>query len=178
MSLAQRIRSVFTPAALRVSPHPWPPGLPEAVHELANELRWETIRGQQPAQPAEEPHVDDLIDLAVSLWRLQKRLQGGPGRAEPVEGRERDYHHLRAAMEALERAGVEARDHDGMLYSDYGSDFLDPIAFQPTPGLDRQRVIQTVAPTIFVRGEWARMGKVIVGVPESDEPATNERDEP
>ena len=168
MPLTKALHDLLTPAPLRLPQPAWPEGLTDALRALAESLRWEAIRGPQHAQPQDDLPVDALADLATSLWRLRRRLVGGPGGTSPRQGLEREFYHLQAAVAALARAGVEARDHDGMLFSDHGSDALDPIAFQPTAGLDRQRVIQTVEPTIFVRGQWARMGKVIVGVPENE----------
>jgi hypothetical protein len=166
MRIASVFRGLLLPNPLRVPAPDWPGGFLPALQDLADAL---AAAESQREEPETWPSLDDLIEVAISLWRLQKRLSGPGGGTEPLEGRERDHYHLMAAIDSLQRAGVKVRDHDGMPFSGIGSEAIDALAFQPTPGLDRQRVIRTVLPTVFLRGEWARMGKVIIGVPEPAE---------
>jgi hypothetical protein len=44
---------------------------------------------------------------------------------------------------------------------------LKVLCFQPTPGLRRERVIETIKPTIYFKGKTIQMGEVIVGKPEA-----------
>jgi hypothetical protein len=43
---------------------------------------------------------------------------------------------------------------------------LKVVAFQPTPGIGRERVIETIKPTIYFKGKAIQMGEVIVGRPD------------
>jgi len=49
---------------------------------------------------------------------------------------------------------------------------LKVISFQPTPGLGRERVIETIKPTIYFKGKAIQMGEVIVGRPEGPQSTT------
>ncbi|WP_152363694.1 hypothetical protein [Microlunatus speluncae] len=108
--------------------------------------------------PASEPATVRLdahavADLATAVWRLRGKV----GEDDPA------YRHLRSTLDALTDAGVEAQSHDGAAY-DPGLR-LSVVAFQPTPGLGRELIIETIRPSVYVRGQLLRMGAVIVGTP-------------
>ena len=79
-----------------------------------------------------------LADIATCLWRLR----AGP--ADPDR-------HLDAAFDALAGAGIEVRDHDGDPY-DAGQP-LTAVRFEPDAGADRDRVVETLRPTVYRGGE-------------------------
>ncbi|WP_051325521.1 hypothetical protein [Glycomyces tenuis] len=107
-----------------------------------------------------------LAEVATAVWRLGNKVPDGPL-----------HRYVLGVSDALAAAGVEARGYDGVAY-DSGMR-LRVLAFQPTPGLDGERVLETVSPAVFVRGEPIRLGEVIVGIPETepDPPADKEQDE-
>jgi hypothetical protein len=123
-----------------------------------------------PAPPlaAKEAARDDhhlLGDVATGLWRLRQKL------VDPETGRPRDetrraYRHLEATWDALAQGGIEIRDHTGERVPSGGVYVLRTIAFQPTPGLQRETVIETVKPSIYLRGRMIQVGEVVVGTPE------------
>ncbi len=104
-----------------------------------------------------------LADLATSVWRLRQRFVV-PGSEQPREEFRRPFRDVQALWDTLAQAGVEILDHTGSAY-DAGQS-LKVLAFQPTPGLDRERVVETVKPTIYLASQWIQMGEVIVGQPE------------
>jgi hypothetical protein len=103
-----------------------------------------------------------LAELATAVWRLHRKVPDGPL-----------HRHVLGVGDALAALGVEARDYDGLAYADGLQ--LRVLAFQPTPGLRGELVLETVRPTIAVHGKPIRMGEVIVGIPEeAPEPASQE----
>jgi hypothetical protein len=40
------------------------------------------------------------------------------------------------------------------------------LAHQPTGGIGREEVVETVKPSVYLRGVMIQMGDVVVGVPE------------
>jgi len=76
------------------------------------------------------------------------------------------FRHLEAAWDALSSAGIEIRDHTDEAIPEHGSLALEVLAYQPTPGLDRERVVDTVRPSVYVNGRVLQMGQVIIGAPE------------
>ncbi|HEX2133600.1 MAG TPA: hypothetical protein VHH15_18810 [Actinophytocola sp.] len=107
-----------------------------------------------------------LVEVATAVWRLGNKAD----RADRADG-DRTARYVRGVVDALVGAGVETRQYDGAAY-DSGLR-LRVLAFQQVPGLDREEVIETVRPAVFLRGDLIGMGEVIVGTP----PAEGERAE-
>ena len=106
-----------------------------------------------------------LASLCIGVWRVRRRM------IDPTMGTARDemrapYRHLEAVWDTLAQSGVDIRDHTGELVPEYGSFALDVLAYQPTPGIVRDRVVDTIKPSVYVRGRLVQMGQVIVGTPE------------
>ncbi|WP_067488609.1 nucleotide exchange factor GrpE [Actinomadura hibisca] len=148
------------------------PGLTDTAPDPADD----TIPGQAPA-PADKPGTPGgtappgavpsegaLADLAVHLWRLGNRIDTASGGSRALS------RHLEAAWDALGAAGVEVQDHLGQPF-DPGLR-IKVVAFQPTPGLGREQVVEAVRPTVYLDGRLLRPGEVIVGTPvNGDAPA-------
>ncbi len=108
-----------------------------------------------------EPQV---ADLATGLWRLrEKMLDGETGR--PLDEMRRAFRHLESVWDTLAQADVQVQDHSRSPYDPGLS--LKVVAFQPTPGLDSETVIETLKPTIYMKGRRIQIGEVVVGTPES-----------
>ncbi|GAA4509317.1 hypothetical protein GCM10023191_070380 [Actinoallomurus oryzae] len=100
-----------------------------------------------------------VADVATSIWRLRGRL------AKPPDGTRSLTRHFEMAWDTLTEAGVEIRDH---LNEPYDSGLsLTVIAFQPVPGLDRERVIEAVRPTVRLNDRVIQIAEVIVGTPDA-----------
>lgn len=103
-----------------------------------------------------------LADLATGLWRLRYRMLK-PGSEDPIEGMEKPYRYLESAWSTLTRAKVEIQDHIGKPYY---PGMARAIAFEPKSGYTREMVIETLRPTIYLKGKSIQVGQVIVATPE------------
>lgn len=101
--------------------------------------------------------------IGTHLWRLRSKLIE-PGAQAPRDEFKRAYRHLEAAWDALAETGVEVIDPSGRPFDPGLS--LKAVAFQPVPGLPRATVIETLKPTILLKGLLIQTGEVIVGTPE------------
>ncbi|MEU6035495.1 hypothetical protein ABZ801_08785 [Actinomadura sp. NPDC047616] len=128
---------------------------PESDHETASETVSETAPGL-PGRAA--------ADVATSIWRLRGKLA-----ESPVEPPRAVVRHLESAWDALAEAGVQVQDH---LNAPFDSGLaLTVVAFQPTPGLSREQVVETVRPSVYLHDRVVQRGEVIVGTPvPSDQP--------
>jgi hypothetical protein len=115
----------------------------------------------EPAIPEEWLRL--LADVSTGLWRLRRRLIDS-GTGQPREEMRRAYRDLQFTWDALLQAGVEILDHTGEPF-DAGLS-LSVLAYQPTEGIQREQVIETVKPTVYWNKQWIQMGEVIVGMPE------------
>jgi hypothetical protein len=171
------------PREFRIAPPAWPPDLLEALERAGQD-------GAQAAPPASAaPARKDAGDgaaapdprlyasVATGLWRVRQTMLE-PGTDEPLAEMRRGFRHLESTWDALAQAGVEIQDH---LDAPFDAGLaLKVIAFQPTPGLDRERVIETIKPSVYVDGTAIQMGEVIVGTPEeagADEALTSETED-
>jgi hypothetical protein len=100
-----------------------------------------------------------LGDLATNLWRLRQRLLTG----EPVEPVRRCLREVEAMWDRLGEEQIEIQDHTGTLYDPSLS--LRVAAFQPTVGLEQDRIVETLKPTVYWRQQRIQIGEVIVGIP-------------
>lgn len=115
-------------------------------------------------QPSSVEHTRFLAELATGLWRLRQRMLQ-PGTGDPSEPMRWAYRHFEAVWDVLTQARIEVQDHTGAPFDPGMS--LKVIAFQPTPGMDREIVTETIRPSVYYKGESIQMGEVIVGTPET-----------
>lgn len=102
-------------------------------------------------------------DLATALWRARRRLDHSQLPASSDDGRFLGR-HIQAMAEALERGGVRTVEHDGERF--VAGMRLDVLAFQPTPDLEADTVIETVRPAVYHGTRQIRVAEVIVGTPD------------
>lgn len=105
-----------------------------------------------------------LTDMATNLWRLKQKMLR-PGTGEPLEEMRRAYRSFEAAWDALLSAGVEVQEHTGSPFN--SGLLLHVLAFQSTPGLEQETVLETIRPTVYYKQQLIQPGEVIVGTPEA-----------
>jgi hypothetical protein len=86
-----------------------------------------------------------------------------PGTDRPREEMRRVFRHVESGWDVLAQAGVEILDHTDAPFSPGQS--LKVIEYQPTPGLGREKVLETIKPTVYLKKHMVQMGEVIVGTP-------------
>jgi hypothetical protein len=120
-----------------------------------------------PGPPALDPAA--LAEIATAVWRLAARVEAYAG-ATPAAVRR----HAQGVADALAEAGITMRGYDGTAF-DPGMR-LRVLAYQPTTGLAREEVIETVRPAVYLHGEALARGEVIVGTPPEPEAPEEEKD--
>lgn len=115
-----------------------------------------------PAPQAAAAAPEVLAAIAVEAWRLKGRLARlketlAAKEARPIESA------VAKMEEALAGAGIQTEDPQGRPYHD--GDPFEVLLFEPTPGLARPTVTQTVKPAVLVNGRLARRAEVVVGTP-------------
>jgi hypothetical protein len=101
--------------------------------------------------------ADTAADLATDLWRARRRLARTGG--DRVLGR-----HLDGLADRLARAGLEVQDHEGLVV-DAGT-ALDVVAWEARSDVERDVVVETVAPSVYCAGRPIRIGQVVVARPQ------------
>lgn len=101
--------------------------------------------------------------IATNAWRTRNKMTD-EDTGEAKEEMKRAYRHIEALFDALSEIGIEIRDMQGRAF-DSGM-ALKVISFEPTPGLSREEIAETIKPTVTWQGELIQMGEVIVGTPD------------
>jgi len=176
MYIFANVRQLFFPKEFRIRPS-------SLTGDLAGDLeKFAQVHiSEEPSSQAklEEASIElgslikFLTDLGTKLWRLRINMVQA-GNNEPLEEMRRAHRHLQAAWEVLTEAGIEVQDHTDMTFSSGMS--LKVLAFQPMEGIEKERVVETVKPTIYYKGRSIQIGEVIVGIPRTsgeDDDASN-----
>lgn len=117
-----------------------------------------------PAIPAvEEQWLKTAANIATNAWRAKVKMVD-PDTSEPTEPMKRVYRHVEAIFDALKQMGVDYNDPVGRTY-DSGM-ALKVVTFEPTPGLSKEEIKETIKPSVTWQGRLIQMGEVIVGTPQ------------
>lgn len=178
-------RQFLYPTEFRIQPLSDTDTPPELIKQLIVALNLTPQTNQQQlAESMESEHVvaykelsrfvvSLLADVGTGLWRIkQKMIQ--PGTNQPLEEMRRAYRHLESTWDALTQAEVQIIDHTGEVVPEGGVYSLKVIAYEPTKGLSRDSVIETIKPSIYFKQQMIQMGEVIVGTPETTETQTGD----
>ena len=151
----------FGPALARVGGGDRPAALDASAEaRLAGTTSRETA-----GQPELRAFAALVADLGTNAWRLRQKMIE-PGSDQPREEMRRVYRHVEAIWEALRQQGVEIRDPQGEVVPESGVYGLKVLAAQPTAGITREFVHETIKPTIRYKDQVIQMGEVILAVPE------------
>lgn len=156
MNWQSSLRQLRYPREFRIPPPVWPADIRAQLRGIAELLQKSHVDTDGP-----KPRL--LSDLSTGLWRLRKGMIN-PETGRPLEEMRRAYRHFESVWDALSSEGVKIYDHTGEPF-DRGKS-LRVTAFEPTPGLGRDTIIETVRPTIYFNDDLIQTGEVIVGTPE------------
>jgi hypothetical protein len=125
--------------------------------------------GQRQREPRQaEPSVADahekaLASIATNAWKAKARLKDA-GAVEDSGVLKRINGDLERIWNVLvEDLGLEVKDHTGKDF-DYGM-ALKVVTTQPTAGITKERVIETIKPTIYCKNKIIQIGEVVVATP-------------
>lgn len=157
-------RQLLFPTEFRIADPPWPDDWLGTLRKLADSP------SPPPPPPEDKDRIRFLADLATGVWRLRQKMLE-PGTDRPKEQFRREYRHLESVWDVLTQAGMEIQDHTGKPFD--SGQALKVLAFQPTSGVKRERVQETVKPTIYFKKQHIQMGEVIVESPEKNDGNSN-----
>jgi hypothetical protein len=156
MGFIENLRQWFYPREFRIRPPLWPADLHRPVEQAAH----------RPDDSSTGVGDNWLPQVATHLWRARQKMLK-PGTNEPLDEMRRAFRHIESIWEVLKQAGVEIHDHTGDRYDPGMS--LKVLAFQEAPEIEGEQVIETVKPSIYLRGRIVQPGEVIVGRPGGDD---------
>ncbi len=159
------LRQWLHPREFRIAAIDLPAVLSAFAERMAQHERTQAAT-QSKVRPAQSDGAADdrlLADVGTGWWRLRGRMVD-PSTGEPPEEMRRAFRHAEAIGDALAAAGIRIQDHTGIDFDPGLS--LKVLAYQPVSGMPRERVIETIKPTIYRNDVRIQMGEVIVGTPD------------
>lgn len=161
MHIIKRIQQFKYPKEFRI--------IPVKLHYNAINKIEDLISGflmEQNTKPEQEISHEKkkafYAEVSIGAWRLKKKMTD-PKNQQPFEEMSKAYRHLESIILTLEKEGIEIKDHDGQAFDSGLS--IKSLAFQPTPGIKDETMIETIKPSVYYMGERIVMGEVIVGTP-------------
>jgi hypothetical protein len=120
------------------------------------------------AAPAADPAADDALgaalgNLATHVWRAKNRMVDAKT-GLPHDDMKRAFRHIEAAMETLRQMDVTTNDWLNQSY-DAGLP-VKVLTFQPTPGVERDTIVEAIRPAVVWKNQLLQLGEVVVGIPE------------
>ena len=156
------LRQLKYPAEFRIQPPIWSEDLSDLIDKIQSTVTKPTTVTNEDQMSSKE-RLTFLAEVGTGLWRLRQKMIK-PGTKRPLEEMQKAFRHLESTWDVLTQAGLEIQDHTGAAYDSGMS--LKAIAFQPTQGIGREKIMETIKPTIYYKGQPIQMGEVIVAVPE------------
>jgi hypothetical protein len=103
-----------------------------------------------------------MADIATNAWKAKAKMVNGSS-GEVREEMKRVFRHIEGILESFKEMGMEIKDHTGDAF-DYGLP-LKVVTSQPTQGITKESVIETIKPTIYWQKQIIQMGEVVIATP-------------
>jgi hypothetical protein len=110
------------------------------------------------------PLLRTYADLGTSWWRLARKMLR-PGTDRPLDEMKGIFTFVESLRDVIEELGIQVIDHTGKEIPQNLS--LEVLAYQEKPGLTKDRVSETVRPTVYYKDRMIQMGRVYVDTPVS-----------
>lgn len=133
---------------------------------------------QQPEIPKEyrvavaEMMKVACVNVATNAWKIRAKIMDSQS-GEPKEELKKDdikkiARHLEAIFESFAQMQLEVKDRTNEPF-DYGLP-EKVVATQPQPGLLKERIIETIRPSIIWGKNIVQQGEVVIATPEVANP--------
>jgi len=164
--MLNNLRQLLLPPEFRIAAGLWPNDFVESLQHLINLLqKYVQLEQHKTAEP-DPAFLKMTAEAGTGLWRIRKKIE-----ILETEYQTREVkvakHTIDSTWLTLKQEGLEIQDHTGDPI--VGGEDLNIIAFQTTPDLKRNQVIETLRPTIYFKNTKIQPGEVIVGRPEADQ---------
>lgn len=124
--------------------------------QLLNFIKLSDIK---ETSPSIDPQTQAIVDLAIELWRLEKKLSKVEGKLSEDENKA-----LKNSLDRLKRFlslnDLEVIDYEGQAYN--GGMNVDILHIEKDPSLEQDIIFQTHEPAVFHLNKLYRKAKVII----------------
>ena len=140
---------------------PLPKGIIPDVRELEN-ITAGSKQKDSPIIRVDLPkHIGNLAEIATQAWKASLKL-GKDNQEDPA----RLMRHIEAILDRFKEMGFEIKDYTGKTF-DYGMP-VKVVTSEKKPGITKERVQETLKPTIYWNNKIIQKGEVIINTPETE----------
>lgn len=107
------------------------------------------------------PQSEDLVDLAVEVWRIQNRIHKSSSDLKDIHKRGLES-SIKKLLNFLEKSNIEIVDHTNRKYNEGLNVNVLSYEEDDRVDFDFDFIKETIEPTIMHKGSVFRKGKVIV----------------
>lgn len=141
----------------RIDPVDWQKELPE--------LKLVAVDGAALRAVEHNKVITAFCEIAIHAWRAERRMKDKLS-GEIREEHKATYRSIAGIMSTLAGFGLELKDREGDAY-DYGLP-EKVVAAEKRVGLSRELVAETIRPSIFLHGQLAQPGEIVIAVPDTE----------
>lgn len=141
----------------RIDPVDWQKEMPELKKLI-------TVDGVA-LREVEHKVITAFCEIAIHAWRAERRMKDKLS-GEIKEEHKATYRSIAGIMSTLAGFGLELKDREGDAY-DYGLP-EKVVAAEKRVGLSRELVAETIRPSIFLHGQLAQPGEIVIAVPDAE----------
>lgn len=124
-----------------------------------NTIRLQVARSVEPKFLEISPEANSLVDLAIEVWRLQKRLE--KARPDLKDDQAKALQNSQAKLvRYLERNDIGITDYTDQKYNEGMN--LDVLAVEKDSSLKQPMIKETHEPAVTLKGKLIRKAKVIL----------------
>jgi hypothetical protein len=108
-----------------------------------------------------------IVSFAIEVWRLEKRVNQAKSLLKDNEDSDSLQDQLQRIKDVLAKQDIEIQESTGSIYNDGMS--LKVLHVEEADNLQKgtMQIIETVKPSVFLKGEVISHGEIIVGKPKN-----------
>jgi hypothetical protein len=158
-SFKTKLKQIWFPPDFRLPVPEFTKEQIDLLEELLQLIHPTLSRAEQTNRDDKVHMANFLVDLGTGIWRIRRKIEGLT--RMPKEIRDALY-SLESTWMSMSEGGVEIVDHIGTIPNRREANVVE---VREIPNLAREQVIETVKPTILLRGEVIQTGEVVIGRP-------------
>ncbi|MDR1943357.1 MAG: hypothetical protein LBQ19_00895, partial [Synergistaceae bacterium] len=176
--LKTKLKQLWFPAQFRLPEPEFTKEQLDLLEELIQLIQPTLSKAESDAADERVSMARFLVDLGTGVWRIRRKIESLSRMPKEIKDA---LYSLESTWASMAGGGVEIIDHIGAIPS---KNEAKVVEVRDIPNLSRDQVIDTLKPTILLRGEVIQVGEVVVGrhvsaeAPAEDTPGEEAEDEP
>lgn len=156
-SLKTKLKQLWFPEAFRLPEPEFTKDQLDLLEELIQLIQPTLSRQEQASEDERLNMARFLIDLGTGIWRIRRKIEGLSRMPKEIKDA---LYSLESTWASMAEGGVEIIDHTGAVPLKNEAKIIE---VREIPNLSRDQVIETIKPTIMLKGEVIQLGEVIMG---------------